>query len=254
MHCQTRHILVIVSIPMTLATSCMAKGNSVSDAACGVATGDSSGFRDADTRDAAVQPDGRPTGADAAITPDATTTPDATITVDAAVIPDAAPMPTNDPFEATSCPGPVLSQAAAVAKFAAGATSATLAKGALVTRSRRCNVVTGCTVWSATTYVRFRESAVLSVANGTMTAALQDLDSELTETDIRYYTQERAWLIMNQSPAVSLYRYATGLGVEELAHDGRLSVNANCLQFTASVQRNNGNGYNETQWGYLVRY
>ena len=235
MHCQTRHILVIVSIPMTLATSCMAKGNSVSDAACGVATGDSSGFRDADTRDAAVQPDGRPTGADAAITP------------------DAAP-PTNDPFEPTSCPGPMLTQAAAAAKFAPGATSATLAKGALVKRSRQCNVVTGCTVWSATTYVRFRESAVLSVANGTLTAALQDLDSELTETDIRYYTQERAWLIMNQSPAVSLYRYATGLGVEELAHDGRLSVNANCLQFTASVQRNNGNGYNETQWGYLVRY
>lgn len=253
MHCSYRPFFVLVPISVTLATSCMAKGNSISDAACGVATNDSSGLRDANTRDAALHPDGRPTGADAAIPPDAAVTPDAAIMPDAAVTPDA-PMPTNDPFEATSCPGPVLSQAAAVAKFAAGATSATLAKGALVTRSRRCNVVTGCTAWSATTYVRFRESAVLSVANGTLTAALQDLDSELTETDIRYYTQERAWLIMNQSPAVSLYRYATGLGVEEIAHDGRLSVNANCLQFTASVQRNNGNGYNETQWGYLVRY
>lgn len=235
MHCSYRPFFVLVPISVTLATSCMAKGNSISDAACGVATNDSSGLRDANTRDAALHPDGRPTGADAAIPP------------------DAAP-PTNDPFEPTSCPGPMLTQAAAAAKFAPGATSATLAKGALVKRSRQCNVVTGCTAWSATTYVRFRESAVLSVANGTLTAALQDLDSELTETDIRYYTQERAWLIMNQSPAVSLYRYATGLGVEEIAHDGRLSVNANCLQFTASVQRNNGNGYNETQWGYLVRY
>jgi hypothetical protein len=87
-------------------------------------------------------------------TPDASRGADGSAAPDASLRADApevdAPLVT-DPFDPASCPGPPITQAQLVAKFAQGATTTTLGTYAFSARRRYCNPQTGCTAWSVIT-------------------------------------------------------------------------------------------------------
>ncbi len=62
--------------------------------------------------------------------------------------PPPPPPVAGDPFEPSYCSGPAITQAQAVSRFPAGGTSAQLGRFQVVSRSRTCNQVTGCTAWT----------------------------------------------------------------------------------------------------------
>jgi hypothetical protein len=61
---------------------------------------------------------------------------------------DASGPTTNDPFDPASCQGAPITQAEFFAKFAAGSTGADLGAYNLLTRTRSCDPITGCSAWS----------------------------------------------------------------------------------------------------------
>jgi hypothetical protein len=62
--------------------------------------------------------------------------------------------PAGDVFDPASCSGPSLTQAAALPRFAAAATTATLGTFDTFVRTRACNNVTGCAAWSPSATVK----------------------------------------------------------------------------------------------------
>lgn len=69
--------------------------------------------------------------------------------------PPPPPVESDDPFDAASCTGEALPLAAAAARFPPGGTWANVGRFQLVSRSRSCNKVTGCTAWSTLSQVSF---------------------------------------------------------------------------------------------------
>lgn len=64
---------------------------------------------------------------------------------------DAGPAPSDDPFDPTSCAGPTISRAEAIARIGAGNAFREVAPARLLqARKRSCNSVTGCSAWGAT--------------------------------------------------------------------------------------------------------
>jgi hypothetical protein len=87
-------------------------------------------------------------GATDAPGPDATDATAVDASVDGPV--DALQLVT-DPFDPASCASPPITQAQLVAKFAMGATTATLGNYTFAAERRYCNAQTGCTAWSLIT-------------------------------------------------------------------------------------------------------
>ncbi|HEX7663143.1 MAG TPA: hypothetical protein VF407_01465 [Polyangiaceae bacterium] len=116
---------------------------------------DAGGGSDSGSSDVAKD-GGTASGSDAGPSTDAGAEADAGADTDAGMIDvdagsDAGTTTTStskDPFDATACAGPPITFAQAAAKFASGASTASLGSYELMVHTRTCTAVSGCSAWT----------------------------------------------------------------------------------------------------------